>query len=232
MPAFALFMPLPLAIAATAVVHLANNLFKLALVGRYANWSVVIRFALPAMLAAIVGASLLGAVSGAAPLVTYELAGRAHAITPVKALVGAVIVIFAVLELTGPIKRMSFPPRLLPVGGLISGFFGGLSGNQGAFRSAFLLKTGLDRDAFVGTGAVSSTLVDLTRVAVYGIAFMGSGIAAADLPQELIAAAIVAAFAGSFLAKRLLEKVTMSFVRAIVATAMIAIGSALGVGLI
>ena len=33
MPAFALFFPVPVAIAATAVVHLANNLFKFVLVG-------------------------------------------------------------------------------------------------------------------------------------------------------------------------------------------------------
>jgi hypothetical protein len=32
MPAFALFLPVPVAVAATAVVHLANNLFKLVLV--------------------------------------------------------------------------------------------------------------------------------------------------------------------------------------------------------
>ena len=60
MPAFALFFPVPVAVAATAVVHLANNLFKVSLVGRKANWSVVVRFALPGALAAIVGAALLG----------------------------------------------------------------------------------------------------------------------------------------------------------------------------
>jgi len=37
MPAFALFFPIPVAIAATADVHLANNLFKLGLVGRQAD---------------------------------------------------------------------------------------------------------------------------------------------------------------------------------------------------
>jgi uncharacterized membrane protein YfcA len=60
MRAFALFLPVPVAVAATAVVHLANNLFKLALVGRKADWTVVVRFALPAFAAAIVGATLLG----------------------------------------------------------------------------------------------------------------------------------------------------------------------------
>ena len=33
MPVFAVLFPLPVAIAATAVVHLANNVFKLLLVG-------------------------------------------------------------------------------------------------------------------------------------------------------------------------------------------------------
>lgn len=47
MPAFALFFPVPLAIAATAVVHLANNIFKVVLVGKNTNWDVIARFALP-----------------------------------------------------------------------------------------------------------------------------------------------------------------------------------------
>lgn len=38
LPAFALFLPVPAAIAATAVVHLLNNLFKGGLVGRNADW--------------------------------------------------------------------------------------------------------------------------------------------------------------------------------------------------
>ena len=47
MPVLALLFPLPLAIAATAIVHLANNLFKLALVARHANWEIVGRFGVP-----------------------------------------------------------------------------------------------------------------------------------------------------------------------------------------
>jgi uncharacterized membrane protein YfcA len=55
MPAFALFFPVPIAVAATAVVHLANNLFKLVLVGRRADPGVVVRFALPAAAGAMLG---------------------------------------------------------------------------------------------------------------------------------------------------------------------------------
>jgi hypothetical protein len=58
-PVFALFFPIPVAVAATAVVHLANNLFKFTLMARQADWKVVLRFSVPAALAAIGGASLL-----------------------------------------------------------------------------------------------------------------------------------------------------------------------------
>ena len=61
-PVFALFFPLPLAIAATAVVHLASNLFKVGLLARNADARVVALFGVPAALAALVGASVLGAI--------------------------------------------------------------------------------------------------------------------------------------------------------------------------
>jgi len=64
MPAFALFFPLPVAIAATAVVHLANNIFKVILVGKKADWGVVLRFALPGAVAAMIGAALLSPFGG------------------------------------------------------------------------------------------------------------------------------------------------------------------------
>lgn len=45
MPVFALFfpVPVPLAIAATAVVHLANNVFKFGLMAKQADWPVAAR---------------------------------------------------------------------------------------------------------------------------------------------------------------------------------------------
>ena len=52
MPAFALFFPIEVAVAATAIVHLTNNIFKVALVGKKADFSVVVKFALPAAVAA------------------------------------------------------------------------------------------------------------------------------------------------------------------------------------
>jgi uncharacterized membrane protein YfcA len=59
MPVFAIFFPLDLAIAMTGVVHSANNLFKLTLVGLNADRTVLLKFGLPAFLAAMADACLL-----------------------------------------------------------------------------------------------------------------------------------------------------------------------------
>jgi len=50
----------------------------------------------------------------------------------------------------------------------------GLSGHQGALRVAFLIRTGLGRDAFIGTSVASAVMVDLARLTVSGMGFAGA----------------------------------------------------------
>lgn len=232
-PVFALFFPVPAAVAMTAVVHLANNLFKIGLVGRDADWPTVARFGLPAAFAAIAGAGLLAVFSSLPALVRYELAGSVHEITPVKAAIGLLIVAFSVLELMPRFAKLAFPPRWMPVGGLLSGFFGGLSGNQGALRSAFLIKAGLSKETYVGTSAACAVLVDMVRLMVYGVVFQAGGWAVLQGEDgRLVLAATLSAFTGAWLGKRLLKKVTLRFVELAVAAMMILIGLGLAGGLI
>ena len=233
MPAFALFFPVPVAVAATAVVHLANNLFKLALLGRSAAWPVVWRFGIPAALAAFLGAGALVGFASQDILVEYQLFGRDLAVTPVKLTIGLLITGFALLELSPAFAALAVPPRYLPLGGLLSGFFGGLSGNQGAFRAAFLIKAGLDKTAFVATGVVCAVIVDVVRLGVYAATLHGQS--AISLPPgmlELVAAASLAAFSGAFAGARLLRKVTLRTVQLIVALCMVVIGLGLASGVI
>lgn len=233
-PVFALFFPIQAAVAMTAVVHLANNLFKIGLVGRDADWRVVLRFGLPAAMAAIGGASLLALFAGLPALAHYELWGQTHEITPVKAAIGLLITAFALLELWPRFANMAFPPHWLPVGGLLSGFFGGLSGNQGALRSAFLIKAGLSKQAYVGTGAACTVLVDTVRLTVYGAAFLAGGwqVMQDDNHGGLVLAATLAAFLGAYVGKRLLKKATLRFVELTVAGMMVFIGTGLAAGLL
>ena len=233
MPTFALFFPVPIAIAATAVVHLANNGFKLALVGRRANWTVVRRFSVPAAIAAVAGASLLSLFASLPTLGVYRLGGREFQVTAVKAVIGALIVVFAWLEASRRLERVAVPAQYLVLGGALSGFFGGLSGNQGAFRSAFLIKAGLDKQAFVGTGVVSAVIVDTVRLLVYGLSFWTQRFL--ELPGEIMgvmAAAMGSAFLGAYIGARMLEQVTLHVVQVSIATMLMLVGVGLLTGLV
>jgi uncharacterized protein len=171
-PVFAIFFPLPVAIAATAIVHLASHLFNVALVGRWAHWPTALKFSIPAVIMAIVGASLLGVVAGVPAVFTYRLSqGRGpHEVTALKLVIAAVLAGFALVDLR---PRAPGRPQALargmpiPLGGVLSGFFAGVSGIQGALRSAFLVRAGLGREAFVGTSALCAVAVDLARIPLY-----------------------------------------------------------------
>ncbi len=229
MPAFALFFPAELAVGMTAVVHFANNLFKLALLGRHAERGVILRFGLPAIVAAFAGAKALVWLSGLQPLISYRFAGRTFEVMPVNAAIAALLLLFVVLEFSPRFADLKVPPRYMPVGGLLSGFFGGLSGHQGVLRSAFLVRAGLSKEQFIATGVVIACLIDVTRLSVYARNFSRSGI---KENAALILAACASAFAGAFVGARLLEKVTMRAVQRVVAGGLVMIALALGVGLI
>ena len=49
LPVFALFFPVELAVAATALVHGANNVLKAGLLGKLADLGIVLRFGVPAI---------------------------------------------------------------------------------------------------------------------------------------------------------------------------------------
>lgn len=233
MPAFALFFPIPLAVAATAVVHLANNLFKVFLVGRKADWYVILRFALPAALAALMGAFLLVVFEQSSPLWSYQIGGRTHEVTLVKLIIGLLIVVFAFFELLPRFQNLVFDRRYLPLGGLLSGFFGGLSGHQGALRAAFLIKAGLKKEAFIGTGTVSAVIVDIVRLGVYGASFYTTKWG--EVPSELwglVLAATLAAFLGAFLGVRMMKKITLRAVQFVVGAMLIMVGAGMAGGLL
>ena len=229
LPAFALFFPVELAVALTGVVHFLNGLFKLALIGRRAAWPVVLRFGVPAMGAALAGGWLLARLSDAAPLLTYSAFGSVLRVTPVKLAVGSALLVFASLELSAKFRQLSFSPRLLPVGGLLSGFFGGLSGTQGALRSAFLVRAGLSKEAFIGTGVVIAALVDISRLTVYSGAIVRESL---RFNYSLLGAAVAAALLGAVLGNRYLSKITMLAVQRIVSAALLVVGVGLIAGLL
>ncbi len=233
LPVFALFFPAEVAVVATALVHGANNVFKASLLGRHADRSVVLKFGLPAIAAAVLGAMTLGWVVKSGSSISIEVNQTIFEITPVKLVIGLLMIGFALFDLLPRFRSMAFERRYLPVGGMFSGFFGGLSGHQGALRSAFLAKAGLSTQGFVGTNAVIGLLVDVTRISVYAALFITAGGHLADFNAwPLVITGALSAFCGVLIGKRFLHKVTMGSVQTLVGILLFAVGLALILGIL
>ena len=228
-PVFMLFFPVEIAIALTGIVHFLNNIFKLFLVGKNANKEVLLKFGIPAVLAAIAGAWLLLQMTGLEPLFSYSLGGKRIEVYPVKFIISILLILFALIDLIPVFQNLRFGKKYLPLGGILSGFFGGLSGNQGALRTAFLIKAGLSKESFIGTAVVISCFVDFTRLAVYSTRFLKAGL---DENLTIVIIATLAAIAGAFLGNALLKKVTFKSIQIVVAVMLIAVSIGLGSGLI
>ncbi len=229
LPAFAAFFAPEVAVALTAVVHLLNSLFKFLLVGRHADLRVALRFGAPAIVAAFGGALVLVWLAGQQPLWSYSALGRSYEVTPVAFVIALLMIVFAALELWPAVRRLSIPMRYLPLGGLLTGFFGGLSGHQGALRSAFLIRAGLEKEAFIATGVVIAAVVDLARLVVYSERFFAAGIAENG---PLVGAATLAAFTGAIAGARLLRRVSLRSVEVAVAGLLAVIALGLGSGVL
>jgi uncharacterized protein len=227
LPVFALFFPVPVAVAATAVVHLLNNLFKLALVGQRVDREVAIRFGIPALAAAFLGAGALIRLSSISPLGHWRLAGVERPIHPVNLVMAALMVGFVLVDLAPRARSIRLDRRWLPLGGVLSGFFGGISGHQGAFRSAFLLRAGLAKEAFIATGVVIAVAVDVARLAVYGTKMPLARLAG---ETSLMVIATGSAFLGAFLGNRHLTKVSHRAIELTVAALLLLIAAALALG--
>lgn len=228
-PVFIIFFPVELAVALTAVVHFLNNIFKFFLIGRNVDKGVLLRFGITAVIGAFIGAFILIRLTRGVTLFSYDLFGFHYQVTFLKLVIGVLMISFAMFELVPKLKEIEFGKSRLPLGGFLSGFFGGLSGNQGALRSAFLIKTGISKEAFIATGVAISLFVDITRISTYFSEFFRD-----ELQKNwmLLTITILAAFLGAFIGRQLLKKVTINLVQNIVGIMIMAIGVLLIAGII
>lgn len=227
-PVFLLFFPLPIAISLTAIVHFLNNLFKFGIIGGNIDKKVLLKFGVPAVLGVIPGVFLLSALDEFSVITSYDLSGSTYNITWMGTVVGVLMILFSISEFKS-LKEMKPSNSTLALGGFISGFFGGLSGHQGALRSGFLIRLQLSKEAFVATGVGIALFVDITRIPLYYSAWMK------DLGSHewmMVILAVIPAFLGAWLGKKWLKKTSVHFVRKLVGTLLIVFGLVLIFGII
>jgi len=228
-PVFAIFFPIELAIALTAIVHFLNNIFKLTLIGKNASRQIIYKFGLPAIVAALLGAYLLTFIAVIEPIYSYTISTKTFFITPIKLTIAVLLSLFALFDLIPQLTKLNFNQKYIPLGGLLSGFFGGLSGNQGALRTAFLIRANLTKESFIATGVAIAVLIDISRLTVYSTDILKH---ANRIEYSLLISATLSAFIGTIIGNRVLKKITINTLQFAVGIMLFLFSILLGLGII
>lgn len=168
------------------------------------NWSVLKRFGVASAAGSLVGA----------------LAQPAFGMRGLTILLGALLVLTAIVTITGWLDARAFPHAVAHLIGGISGLFGGLVGNQGGVRSGALLAFDLSPRAFIATGTAAALLVDLARTPVY---VWRAGEELAPLVPA-IAIMAVGVLLGTLIGERFLRRLPAQTFRRAVASAVGLVG--------
>ena len=140
-----------LAVAMVSVPHLLGTAARFIGLRRQVDRRVFLNF------------GILSAVGGLAGALLNARAG-----SPALAMVFGCLMFFAAFSgLTGMADRMKFGRGTAWIAGALSGFFGGLVGNQGGIRSAALLGFDIRKEALVATATAIALVVDGARMPVY-----------------------------------------------------------------
>jgi uncharacterized membrane protein YfcA len=204
-PLLAVRVGTQLAVAAVSIPHFFATALRFWRLRAHVDRRVLISFGIP---------SALGGLSGA---LLHSVAGsRALSIV-----FGAILIFVAMSELTGLSRRMRFGRTTAWIAGALSGFLGGLVGNQGGIRSGALLGFDIPKTAFVGTATAVGLIVDLARMPAY---FVSQGEAIAGI-WILVAVATAGAVIGTLAGEHLLRGIPERLFRRIVAILLLALGT-------
>jgi uncharacterized membrane protein YfcA len=203
-PLLALQLGTDIAVAAVALPHAAATALRCWRLRREIDWSVVTRF------------GLLSAAGGLGGALAYS---RLDAAVLTRVL-GALLLLTAIAQLAGLAARWRPRGAAVAALGLVSGFFGGIAGNQGGLRAAALTAFHLPPLAFVATSTATGLLVDAARTPVY-LFSAGDSLLALWIP---ISVAIIGVLAGTLLGERILLGMPRDRFARVVAAAIGALG--------
>jgi uncharacterized protein len=183
-PLLALKYGTGVAVAAVTIPHAAATALRCWRLRAYIDRAILVRFGLLSAAGALAGAAL------------YTQLGP----STLTRILGGLLLLTAIAQLTGWTSRWEPQGAWVTVFGLLSGFFGGVAGNQGGLRAAALTAFGLTPKAFVATATATGLVVDMTRTPVY---LWNVGTALLPLGPPLVAAT-AGVLIGTVLGERIL----------------------------
>lgn len=189
-PAMTLFAPAGVAVAAVSIPHLFGTIYRFWLIREHLDRAVLRSFG---------AMSALGGLTGA-------LVGTVFSSRALEMVLATLLAFVGIGGLIGFTKRLEFQGIWAWLAGALSGFLGGLVGNQGGLRSGAMMGLKVSRDAFVATATATGLIVDGARMPVYLAAHHGKLLPL--WPEVLIMTGGVAL--GTFLGMKVLRRIPES----------------------
>lgn len=188
-PAALLIESFQLVLALTAILHCFGNLFRMFLFREHFNWKSIILLAVPALIFTGVGAALT-------TLVPSDWIFRT---------LGGILILLSVIFYIGKSKIPILPKWAAVLISAFSGFSTGLVGTGGAIRGVALAALQIPKNTFVITSATIDVFGDLLRAGIY----IKNGFM--DWDQWFYIPLLgFAAFVGSRIGKRLLDRINQA----------------------
>ena len=203
-PAIAAATGTKLAVALVSIPHAIGTSIRFWRFRREIDWKVVRSFGLT---------SAAGGLTGA--LLNTWATSRA-----LELVFGCLLVLAGASQVTGYAKRWRLRGTLAWLGGALSGFFGGLVGNQGGIRTAAMLGFQVDKRQFVATTTAVALLIDMARVPVY----VATETAAIARMWPMLAVATIGVVIGTLFGETLLARVPEQQFRVVVGVLLLALG--------
>ncbi|HTL47512.1 MAG TPA: sulfite exporter TauE/SafE family protein [Verrucomicrobiae bacterium] len=189
-----------LAVAAVSIAHFFGTALRFWRLKAHIDRKTLVHFGV---------LSALGGLTGAVFHAFISSPGMA-------AILGGILVFAGTLGVTGSSEKMRFKGRVAWFAGALSGFFGGLVGNQGGIRSAAMLGFDLSKESYVATATAVGLIVDVSRMPVYFFIERGRLLHLWPLILVMSLGTLAGTLAGTFLLSWIPEKIFKRLVSGIV----------------
>lgn len=190
-PLLALKVGTGMAVAGVSIAHFFGTFLRFIFLRKHVNKQVLLSFGITSAVGGLLGAFLHNVLFN----------------TILTVIFGCLLVFAGGLGVTGLSEKLRFSGVTAWIAGTLSGFFGGLVGNQGGIRSASMLGFKLNQKEFVATATGIALMVDLARMPVY-LVMQGREIVA--IWHYILIATIgvlIGTIAGGWVLKRIPEKI-------------------------
>jgi hypothetical protein len=203
-PAMAYWYPAKMAVAAVSIPHLAATAYRLWLVREHVDFSVLRSFGLMSAAGGLIGA-----------VAQTWLASRY-----LEVILSVLLIFVGVGGWLGYTKKMRFAGIWAWLAGALSGFLGGLVGNQGGLRSGAMLGLGVPRDAFIATATATGVIVDAARMPVY-LAMQWKQLSSLGVPIAVMTTGVLV---GTVIGTKVLRTVPEAWFTRVVSALLVILG--------